>query len=101
MICPKCNFVNPEGTEFCGKCGQPLTRMVAQPMLTPPIPLPTIFASGRYQIKEFLGEGGKKKDEGTLSNIKSAICFHIGTFGDEEFNIDPPILEAFVAETGI
>jgi predicted RNase H-like HicB family nuclease len=38
--------------------------------------------------------------EETLSDIKSAILFHIETFGDEEFNSDPPILEAFVAEAG-
>jgi len=34
-------------------------------------------------------------------NIKSAIQFHIETFGDEAFEMDEPILEAFVAETGV
>jgi tetratricopeptide (TPR) repeat protein len=28
---------------------------------TPPSPAPTSFAGGRYQVKKFLGEGGKKK----------------------------------------
>ncbi|MCK6466870.1 MAG: type II toxin-antitoxin system HicB family antitoxin [Candidatus Brocadia sinica] len=39
--------------------------------------------------------------EEALSDIKSAIRFHIESFGSEMFNIDPPILEAFVAEAGI
>ncbi len=39
--------------------------------------------------------------EETLSDVKSAIRFHIETFGDEVLDIDPPILEAFVAETGV
>jgi len=39
--------------------------------------------------------------EEALINIKSAIQFHIETFGDEVFEVDEPILEAFVAETGV
>jgi predicted RNase H-like HicB family nuclease len=39
--------------------------------------------------------------EEALSDVKSAIRFHIETFGDDVFDIDPPILEAFVAEAGI
>jgi len=39
--------------------------------------------------------------EEVLSDVKSAIRFHIETFGDEVLDIDPPILEAFVAETGV
>ncbi len=38
MICPGCGFANPEGMKFCGECGVP-----------------------RYQVKKFLGEGGRKK----------------------------------------
>jgi len=34
-------------------------------------------------------------------NVTSAIKFHIETFGDDVFDIDPPIIEAFVAEAGI
>jgi predicted RNase H-like HicB family nuclease len=37
--------------------------------------------------------------EEALQDVKSAIQFHIETFGKEVFEIDPPILEAFVAET--
>jgi len=39
--------------------------------------------------------------EEALQDVKSAIRFHIESFGDEVFGIDPPVLEAFVAEAGI
>jgi predicted RNase H-like HicB family nuclease len=39
--------------------------------------------------------------EGALSDVKSAIRFHIETFGEDVLDIDPPILEAFVAEAGV
>jgi predicted RNase H-like HicB family nuclease len=39
--------------------------------------------------------------EEALSDVKSAIHFHLETFGEEVFEIDPPILEAFVAEAGV
>ncbi len=39
--------------------------------------------------------------EETLANINSAIQFHIETFGDEAFEMDAPILETFIAETGV
>ena len=39
--------------------------------------------------------------EGALSDVKSAIRFHIETFGEDVLDIQPPILEAFVAEAGV
>lgn len=39
--------------------------------------------------------------EEALSDIKSAILFHIKTFGNEVMDIEPIIIEAFVAETGV
>jgi len=39
--------------------------------------------------------------EGALSDVKSAIRFHIETFGEDVLDVDPPILEAFVAEAGV
>ena len=36
--------------------------------------------------------------EQALSDLKSAIEFHIETFGSEVLDIDLPVLEAFVAE---
>jgi len=39
--------------------------------------------------------------EKALSDVKSAIRFHIETFGKEVVDVEPPILEIFVAETGV
>ncbi len=39
--------------------------------------------------------------EGALADVKSAIKFHIDTFGKDELQSDTPILEAFIAETGV
>ena len=39
--------------------------------------------------------------EEALADVKSAIKFHIESFGHEVLEIDPPVLEAFVAEAGV
>lgn len=39
--------------------------------------------------------------EEALADVKSAIRFHIETFGDEVLDIDPPLLEAYIAETAV
>jgi len=39
--------------------------------------------------------------EAALADVKSAIHFHLETFGPESLETDPPILEAFIAETGL
>ena len=39
--------------------------------------------------------------ETAVADIKSAIKFHLETFGPQDLEIDPPILEAFVAEAGV
>lgn len=46
-----------------------------------------------------VGEGDTYEE--ALTDVKSAIRFHIKTFGKEVLKIEPPILEAFVAETGV
>ena len=46
-----------------------------------------------------VGEGDSYED--ALTDVKSAIEFHIETFGAEAFNSEMPVLEAFVAEAGI
>lgn len=46
-----------------------------------------------------IGEGDTYED--ALADVKSAIQFHIETFGQEVTEGEPPILEAFVAETGV
>ncbi len=69
--CPNCQRTNPSGSAFCNGCGQSLTAgasspgLPATPSATPtPAPaqaLPSSFANGRYAVKGFLGEGGKKR----------------------------------------
>ena len=39
--------------------------------------------------------------EEAMADIRSAISFHIETFGPEVLEIDPPVLDAFVAEAAI
>lgn len=39
--------------------------------------------------------------EEALKNVKSAIKFHIKTFGDDVIEKDEPVLEAFVAEARV
>jgi tetratricopeptide (TPR) repeat protein len=58
-VCPQCSQVNPQDFQFCLQCGRALAEPV--PPSLPPSAEPTSFADGRYQVKKFLGEGGKKK----------------------------------------
>jgi predicted RNase H-like HicB family nuclease len=46
-----------------------------------------------------VGQGDSYEE--ALADVKSAIRFHIDSFGSEVLEIEPPILEAFVAEAGI
>lgn len=46
-----------------------------------------------------VGEGDSYEE--ALTDVKSAIRFHLESFGQEAFEEDSPVLEAFVAETGI
>ena len=39
--------------------------------------------------------------EQAMSDVKSAIRFHIETFGKEAFDVESPVLEAFVAEAEV
>ena len=39
--------------------------------------------------------------EQALSDVRSAIAFHIETFGSEMLELEPPVLEAFIAEAGV
>jgi tetratricopeptide (TPR) repeat protein len=57
--CPQCGHTNPRGGKFCDKCGHTLVEQATQ--TSSPSDMPTSFADGRYQVKKFLGEGGKKK----------------------------------------
>jgi len=46
-----------------------------------------------------VGQGNSYEE--ALSDVKSAIRFHIETFGTEMLELETPVLEAFIAETGV
>jgi predicted RNase H-like HicB family nuclease len=46
-----------------------------------------------------VGEGDTYEE--ALADVKSAIQFHLETFGPDIFDTDSPVLEAFVAEAGV
>jgi predicted RNase H-like HicB family nuclease len=46
-----------------------------------------------------LGQGNSKEE--ALADVKSAIAFHIETFGSEVLDADDPAQEVFVGETAI
>jgi predicted RNase H-like HicB family nuclease len=46
-----------------------------------------------------VGEG-ETYDE-ALTDVKSALKFHLETFGDDSLSADPPVLEAFLIETAV
>ena len=60
LACPECGHVNPLDVKFCYECGHSLIEEAPAPSV-PPSPDHTSFVDGRYQVKRFLGEGGKKK----------------------------------------
>jgi len=46
-----------------------------------------------------IGQGDSYEE--ALSDVKSAIRFHIESFGEEVLDAEPRVIEAFVAETGV
>jgi predicted RNase H-like HicB family nuclease len=46
-----------------------------------------------------VGEGDTYED--ALQDVKSAIQFHIETFGTDELETESPVLEVFIAETEV
>jgi predicted RNase H-like HicB family nuclease len=46
-----------------------------------------------------VGEGDSYEE--ALADVKSAIRFHIETFGDEALSEDSPLIEAFIAEATV
>ena len=39
--------------------------------------------------------------EAAIADVKSALRFHVETFGADKLDVEPPILEAFIAEAGV
>ena len=46
-----------------------------------------------------VGEGDTYEE--ALADVKSAIRFHVESFGDSILEMEPPLLEAFVTETNV
>ncbi len=46
-----------------------------------------------------VGEGNTYEE--ALADVKSAIRFHLETFGEEVLEPDSPVLEVFIAEAGV
>ena len=46
-----------------------------------------------------VGEGDTYEE--ALADVKSAISFHLETFGEDVYETESPVLEAFVAEARI
>jgi predicted RNase H-like HicB family nuclease len=46
-----------------------------------------------------IGEGDSYEE--ALADVKSAISFHVETFGTEALENESPVLEAFIAEAGV
>jgi hypothetical protein len=68
VACSVCQEPNPPANRFCHACGAPLTEAVGvapepdAPALHPSSASPPAsLVGGRYEVKKFLGEGGKKR----------------------------------------
>lgn len=46
-----------------------------------------------------VGQGDSYED--ALNDVRSAIRFHLETFGPESLDVEEPVLEAFVAEATV
>ncbi len=46
-----------------------------------------------------VGEGATYEE--ALADVRSALAFHLETFGPDALDIESPVLEAFVAEAAI
>ena len=65
LKCPSCGALNEHGEKYCGGCAASLTvsepESAQQPKTVSPPSQLSSFASGRYHVQKFLGEGGKKR----------------------------------------
>jgi class 3 adenylate cyclase len=84
MRCPSCGNENREGARFCDSCG---SELVAESTVAPAIeetpriePLPADVPSeiaGRYRVRRFLGQGGRKRvylSDDAASGAKVAVA---------------------------
>ena len=64
VTCPSCGSSNPPSVKFCHECGAALSASASTNGGIAPKPAPALphsFAGGRYTVKSFLGEGGRKR----------------------------------------
>src|SRR5262245_61942621 len=82
MRCPSCGNENREGARVCDSCG---TELVAEhgPALAPPAgPLPAdapTEIAGRYRVRRFLGQGGRKRvylSDDTVTGAEVALALY-------------------------
>jgi predicted ATPase/class 3 adenylate cyclase len=62
MTCASCGYENPSDARFCAGCGRPIEDGAATLARVPSEirEAPRQLAGGRYRIKGYLGEGGRK-----------------------------------------
>jgi len=61
---------------------------------------PDVYVAYPLGLKGIVvGEGDTYEE--ALNDVKSAITFHVETFGKEVFEDEPAVLEAFIAEARV
>ena len=61
---------------------------------------PDVYVAYPLGLKGIVvGEGDTYEE--ALNDVKSAIMFHVETFGKEVFEDEPAVLEAFIAEASL
>ena len=82
MRCPSCGNENREGARFCDSCGADLLAAQAPAEAPPaeslPDDVPTEIA-GRYRVRRFLGQGGRKRvylSTDTTSGAEVALALY-------------------------
>ena len=61
---------------------------------------PDTYVAYPIGLKGVVVGQGATYDE-ALSDVRSAIAFHVETFGSADFEQEDPVVEAFVAETSV
>jgi class 3 adenylate cyclase len=82
MRCSACGNENREGARFCDSCGAELAAREPErprpvPAETLPSDVPAQLAGGRYRVRRFLGQGGRKRvflAEDTASGADVAVA---------------------------